>query len=496
MKYYLFLTLLFLLVGLSACEINSNDDNDLPLKGSIEQGEINLFPKSTYGYVGDPMPFYDNGTMNMFYLLDERGGTIGFHPFALFQTTDFLTWNDIGTVIPYVNSISSQDLALGTGSVIKDKDGLYHAFYTGHNSSGEMPYFEKIQHATSTDLINWVKHPEHGFFGGTNDFRDPYIYYDETNDEYWMIITTRSGSTGVLKRYISKDLINWTNNGIFYQNDEGNYNMECPTLFEYNGYYYLTFSAQGHENERVLHYRYTTNIENGFVTPENDTFDGWGFYAGRVEKMNDTLVLSGWNATKTLSRDAGEYIWAGNLVNHKLYQLPNGELRVDILDQIDEKLSNEVLYSITQNNTSVINKTHEFQQQKGYNYLLFEELEEKPTKITFNVDISHSKNFGVTFNSYESVFGSLNIYFNIEENKLEFYNVDSNLITSSVPEITIDYTYGDTLDCVMITEGSVLTIYVNGEKALTSRAYNMADSEFGFFTLGSDAVLNSVNFYE
>jgi beta-fructofuranosidase len=212
--------------------------------------------------------------------------------------------------------------------------------------------------------------------------------------------------------------------------------------------------------------------------------------------MEDYLVLSGWNATKTLSLDAGEYIWAGNLVNHKLYQLANGELRVTILDQIDQELSNEVLYQIMDTNTDINGTKYLFNKNKGYSYMLFEELEEKPTKILFSVDISSSENFGLTLNAYESVFGDLNVYFNIEENMIEFYKVDSNLISSSMPEITIDYIFGETLDCVFVSEGSVFTIYINGEKALTSRAYNMAESQFGFFTLNSDAVLENVHFYE
>jgi beta-fructofuranosidase len=495
MKYLLYMLLPLMFTLLSSCDVEQSAV-ELPEKGSVSQGDITLFPKSEDGYVGDPMPFYDGETMNMFYLLDERRGGIGFHPYALFQTTDFLSWDDIGTVIPYVNSISSPDMALGTGSIIQDKDGLYHAFYTGYNGTGEMPYFEKIQHATSTDMINWEKHPEDGFYGGMNDFRDPYIYYDEPSDEYWMLLTAREGSTGVIRRYTSTDLVTWTNNGVFYRNDAGSYNMECPTLFEYNGYYYLTFSEQGEGNDRVVHYRYTSDLKSDFITPANDSFDGWGFYAGRVEKVGEQLVLSGWVATKTLYIDKGHYIWGGNLVNHQLYQLANGELRVTILDQIDQKLSNEVSYEVASSNVDEEDSGFIFNKNKGYNYVLYDSLLEKATKTEFEVDISDSTNFGITLNAYESVIGDLNIYFDIENNQIEFYNVANNLISSSAPEIQIDYQFGDTVEGVLVTEGSILVLYINGEKALTSRAYNMVGSEFGFFTLGSDAILKDVHFYE
>lgn len=471
---------------------------ELAEKGSVDQGGITLFPKSNHGYIGDPMPFYDEGIMNMFYLLDERGGTIGFHPFALLQTTNYLTWTDHGTVIPYVNSISSQDLALGTGSVIKDKNGLYHAFYTGHNSRGEMPYFEKIQHATSTDMIHWTKQPDDGFFGGVNDFRDPYVYYDEASDEYWMLITTRDYQGGVIKRYTSKDLINWVNNGVFYRNTEGSYNMECPTLIYVNGYYYLSFSAQGTGNERVVHYRYTQDLSSGFNVPEQDYFDGWGFYAGRIEKMGDRLILAGWVATKTLDRDFGTYMWGGHLVTHELLQLEDGTLKPKLLNEVDEKLSTEVKYEVIESNIQTISNGFSFSKQQGYGYVIFDELLDRPTKLTYKVDLKNTSNFGMTYNAFDSVFGNLNIYFDLENNQIEFYRVDSNLIKQSQSEIRIPFMFNGLteLNIKVVTEDTVLIVYVNEQIAVTSRAYDMANTSFGFFTLGSEVKIFDVHFYE
>lgn len=489
--------MILLSVLLFACQPNE-EETTLPEKGSVDQKGITLFPKSEDGYVGDPMPLTDGETMNMFYLLDERGGTIGFHPFALFQTNDFLNWEDIGMVIPYVNSISSQDMALGTGSVIKDKEGLYHAFYTGHNSRGEMPYFEKIQHATSTDLINWTKHPEHGFFGGVNDFRDPYVYYDEASSEYWMLITTRDYAGGIIKRYTSTDLITWTDAGVFYRNPEGSYNMECPTLIYFEGYYYLSFSAQGSNNERIVHYRYTNDLSLGFTIPEQDYFDGWGFYAGRIEKFDGRLILSGWVATKTLDRDYGTYMWGGHLVNHELIQDENGLLYPKIIEEIDEALSHEVAYDASASNANISDGVYTFSSAKGYSYHLFEELLARPTKMTFSVNLDTSTNFGLTYNAYDSTFGTLNAFFDIEHNRIEFYTVEANKITQSSPEITIPFDFSgiNTLHMKVITENSVVVIYINEQIALTTRAYDMADSSFGFFTLNSNVEIYDVKFFE
>jgi hypothetical protein len=61
------LLILLLVVFLVSCEPEEQEIILLE-KGSVDQGGISLFPKSSYGYIGDPMPFYDEGVMNMFYL--------------------------------------------------------------------------------------------------------------------------------------------------------------------------------------------------------------------------------------------------------------------------------------------------------------------------------------------------------------------------------------------------------------------------------------------
>ena len=160
---------------------------------SEEENNKTLFPRFEFAFVGDTMPFYDDGKMNIFYLADQRDGKTGYHPWALMRTEDYCNYEDLGIVIPYAESAQQQDIALGTGCVIKGQDGLYHAFYTGHNDFYAPK--EAIMHATSNDLLNWTKIPEDTFTsGGTysdDDFRDPYVFYVESEGRYWMLVVTR-----------------------------------------------------------------------------------------------------------------------------------------------------------------------------------------------------------------------------------------------------------------------------------------------------------------
>src|SRR3970040_1993127 len=50
------------------------------------------FFKPAIGWVGDPIPFYENGVFHIFYLHDARNSLPTFHPWYKVATTDFATF--------------------------------------------------------------------------------------------------------------------------------------------------------------------------------------------------------------------------------------------------------------------------------------------------------------------------------------------------------------------------------------------------------------------
>ncbi|MDO4229960.1 MAG: glycosyl hydrolase, partial [Capnocytophaga sp.] len=187
MKKYISLLALCGGVLVSSCnnddDFTSNDPNaalDAPSCYDVYDGVKNyntLFqPKN--GWVGDPIPFYDNGKFYIYYLHDSRPAGDTFHPWYLATTSDFYSFEDKGEAIPCGEDNSQED-ALGTGSVIKH-DGVYYAFYTAHNRN--LDPNEKIYLATSTDLVTWEKKTDFSLQASNNydrnEFRDPYVYKD------------------------------------------------------------------------------------------------------------------------------------------------------------------------------------------------------------------------------------------------------------------------------------------------------------------------------
>lgn len=486
--------LIFLCLALVSCDFVTG--TKLAEKDSIDQKEMKINPKSVVGYVGDVMPFYEQGEMNIFYLQDGRNTYLGYHPFALMTTKDFVNFKDYGEIIPYENDLYSQDMGLGTGSVIKDKNGVYHCFYTGHNDykNNGLPWFEKIQHATSLDKLKWKKIEADGFYGGCNDFRDPYVYYEEKEDTYYMLITTRVNDQGVIKQYMSKDLSKWTDNGIFFRNDSGSYNMECPTYLYYNGYYYLSYSEQG--AHRVTHYRYKKNLADPWIKPEIDYFDGEGFYAGRMEKGFDKLYIFGWCGTKEGDWDNGNFNWGGNLVTHELVQQENGELSPRMVQAFKETFQTKVQYQL-KNKEALTSMSFDKDTSKAY---VVEELGKNITRFEFDVDIQGLEgSFGLSFNTVSNhILSDLLISFDIKKNQVGFYNMAKNFKDYGSAQVVVPYLFklNTTLHVDGIIDGEILTLYVDEVIALSTRMYAMPETSFSFFGNQADIKMKDVYFYE
>lgn len=459
--------------------------------GNVSNIVERLYPRFGSSWVGDPMPFNNNGTLEVFYLDDARFGSEGFHPWHRTSTKDFITYADHGEVIPFVEDLQSQELALGTGSVIK-VGGIYHAFYTAHNKNLE-PY-EAIMHATSADMQKWSKHPSHKFFAPDqyekNDFRDPHVVYIEEEKRYWMLVTARKDGRGVIAKLTSKDLINWKDEGILFENDTvaRDSNLECPTLIQYGDFWYLSFSDQW--PDRVTQYRIADNPNGPFRKPEVPAVDGRGFYAGKLEQMNGHLYMAGWTPSKQLYQDNGEFAWAGNLVIHQLRQEKNGQLYTQAPEQVEEYFQSTDTPKVS--STTNLNENALKFEKGDYQVTSFGKIE-GITKIEGVITTSgwFNNQFGITFNVIRDR-GRLNITFDKSQDKIFFYNVPLERAEEFKPQITIDHKLKENSKFTIYIDDSVLVMYVDDEIALSTRMYRMQDRTWGIFSNGSNVEFSNL----
>ena len=482
-----------------ACSTSTEDSlkSEAAYIGEDIENEV-AYPVSVEGFVGDTMPFFDDGIYNIFYLCDQRNGKQGYHPWGLIETTNFTKFDDTGVVINYGDSIESQDIALGTGSVIRDEAGIYHAFYTGHNDTFSPK--EAVMHATSTDMKNWEKIEEDTFTADSNystdDFRDPYVMYSEEDRCYLMFITTRKDNCGVIAKYSSDDLKTWTDEGVFFENDMGNdSNMECPTVLEYKGKWYLSFSDQW--PDRQVHYRICDTLNGVYAKPDYDVFDCNGFYAGRMVTDGEKLFVVGWNGTKKNHSDSDEYDWGGNMVTHQLEQNDDGSLSVVLNENIKNLYSNECIFSPQKITDTVETKDDSYRfSGNEYEVVGFKNLMGNYLLKAHISEFDSDGMFGFAFNLNDENVGRLNIVFNVANNRIEFYNNSDIVETKAQSYLEYDFSDVSDLDVSMVISNGVVVMYVNDDIAFTTRMYMSQGMEWGIFSIKSPVVFSDMNLYK
>ena len=201
-------------------------------------------------WFGDCMPFSKDGVFYVYHQRDTRNPAPFGEPFgwALATTTDFVNYKNFGESLKRGRD-DEPDQFIYAGSVFEDKDGNLHAFYTGYNREflkvGKVS--QVLMHATSDDLVDWNKSeeklklvPPKGY--SQYDFRDPYVIWDEENQEYFLILGARAEGdkrkqTGRLVTFTSKNLKDWNFQGDFWS--PGIYTMfEMPEIFKIGEWWY------------------------------------------------------------------------------------------------------------------------------------------------------------------------------------------------------------------------------------------------------------------
>lgn len=300
---------------------------------------MSIFFKPQDGVAGDFIPFYWQGEYHLFYLKDYRDpqghgeGTPWFH----LGTRDFRRFTDYGEALPR-GSRDAQDLYVFTGCAL-EHNNLFHIFYTGHN-----PHFraagkpeQAVMHATSPDLISWTKDPANPILFADfdayepHDWRDPFVFWNDTAGEWWMLLAARiksgpSQRRGITALATSKDLAAWEIRPPFWT--PGLYfTHECPDMFRMGEWWYLVYST--FTERHITHYRMSRTLDGPWVAPANDSFDGRAFYAAKTASDGRRRFAFGWNPTRTGETDTGAWNWGGHLVVHEVFQQPDGSLTVD-----------------------------------------------------------------------------------------------------------------------------------------------------------------------
>jgi sucrose-6-phosphate hydrolase SacC (GH32 family) len=475
---------------------NSNDDGSFPFilldefrqatSAAANPAEDSVISAAT-GHeqplvldLGDPNPFYKEGVYYIYYLQNS-----GFHPWYLVKTDDLLSSTYPQEVIRASGDAAARDRWVGSGSVLQDQNGEHHLFYTGHNTS--ISPVEAVMHATATDktLANWTLQTANTFSGSSGysdyDFRDPLVFWNETAQKYWMLITSRYMSQAAIGLYTSDDLNSWAAAAPLYT-EVSPLNLEVPDYFSLQGTPFIVYSDQRDSARQVKYLQQSGAI---WTKPAYDALDGKAFYAARTAGSAEERLLFGWVAHKNGRNNSGGSVWGGDLMVHQVHKLDNGELVVALPEKMrtglatPAELTRAIAEGVT-DNLSAIDLTPNGR-------FTLTELAEK-NRLSLRVTSANANaSFGIQLRHADS--GELAmINIDAANNQASFYlDGDASNPDNPVVSVPLDTLDGVEIEILLDPAVGVGAVYMNNYRALSFRLYGLSDYQVGVYST-ADAI--------
>ena len=493
--------LLFILPGLLCCCAGSGSLPDEPYTAVPRQ----LFPAPEGAYVGDTMPFVtDDGMLELYYLYDTDHNGQGYHPIYRYSTDDLVGYDDLGMALNY-GQMSDPDPALGTGSVLQDQNGLYHLFYTGHNDTGNGGQGKEcVMHATSTDRETWTRQPEDTFFAPDNysrdDFRDPEVFWMEEDGCYWMLVAARSNvQGGVVAKYTSDDLKNWTFEGPVYAPMD-QYMLECPDLFRIGDTWYLTYSW-----DCVTYYAIGESVNGPFTAPADNILDGKGltggngfvFYAAKTAEMDGNTYLCGWIGRAGLSGDSGIYQWAGNVLNHQLVRHEDETLGVKAPESYADYFTQGRDFKASKITGSVKIKNNNISLSAKEGEYALADMGTRPAAMLLECDVTldNDGRAGFAFGGSKDDPTYTALCLDAGRNLLHYEGYEIQDLAGFEPAALtrFDFAEGAVHHVKLVCENEIVVLYIDDMKALSCRiCHSTEGAHIGVFADGCSASFSNI----
>ena len=299
--------------------------------------------------VGDVIPFYDAGTYHLFCLappsgalhFPERLRTTWRH----LQSTDLVRWEQLPDALEPGPDGEPDSDGIWTGSVLR-ADGGYHIFYTGHVHGTKIS--QTVCHATSADCVVWVKdplnpvsRPEVDRFWD-QDWRDPFVFWNEDEQCYWMLISTRSrmgpaASSGAVALRTSADLMSWSATEVLYETFL-THCPECPEIFRLGDKWVMAYSR--FTDRRGTVYRFADSPRGPWHAFGLDRLDGQNWYAAKsLTDDGGRRLAFGWvpDRNPAPTSKEGGWLWGGDLAVPRELVLNGTDLGIRIPQEVEPR---------------------------------------------------------------------------------------------------------------------------------------------------------------
>jgi beta-fructofuranosidase len=315
-----------------------------------EEKPVSLIHFRTKGWaLADTMPFFWKGDYHVFYLTRTRQSR-----WEHIVSRDLVHWKELPTVLAPDGAPDGPDGGnMFTGSVA-EKGGAFYLFYQGQNMNNPKGT-ENIMIAASPDLVKATKRPElivvpdgkHYESAPVRDFRDPYVFWNEEEQRYWMLITARRAADRepVVGVATSEDLMRWEQQEPLVFDPPLRVGVpECPDLFKIGDTYYLLFSTYEPVPAEMTNYRYAKSLRGPYLKPASSTIDTSFLYVAKRMWDGRRHILTGWIRDLKGGKDEGGTLWGGTQsIAREVYEVSPGRLGFRPAPEVTAAFGPEIL---------------------------------------------------------------------------------------------------------------------------------------------------------
>ena len=438
---------------------------------------------SSQPFVGDTMPFYEDGVYYIYYL-KEAGDSYN-HSVYLATTMDFLSYEEYDDPVLEANRSGGQDSWIGTGSVVK-VEGKYYFFYTGHGNAATLEYAEKVMVAVGDSplafekLEGWEITPP-STLGQKNDFRDPQAYVDPATGNIILTVTASQGGVARLLKYtLSPDLETVTYDGIIFTDPTGAFwNLECSDTFRIGDTWYISYSGQ----DDTLWYASSDSAYGPYGEPTR--LDDKLFYAAKHVEDGEKAYMVGWaRRSESVSSTQDVAAWAGNLAVQEIIQLDDGTLILDPVDSIQD--------SFSVRRALAVDSSHIFL-ESGSRYSYTDAFKSYESfMLSGDFTFTGEGTFGLSFDYNGRADKNKLIVIDPANDTLSLVFNEGN---TPITETAAVLEPGESYSFTYIQEGSVGIFYLDGQASLTVRLYGVSGKTIQLFAENNAIQFTSLREY-
>ncbi|MEO1162288.1 MAG: glycoside hydrolase family 32 protein [Chloroflexota bacterium] len=423
---------------------------------------------------------------HLFYQYNPYGANHANMHWGHAASNDLIHWEDLPVAIAPTPNTSDEG-GIFSGSIVND-NGTPKMFYTGVN----IGYLVQTQCLAigSSDLTKWEKHSSNPIiptpppaFVQEDAFRDPFVWREE--DAWYMAVGARmEGVGGAILLYQSDDLVHWDylNPLLVGELATTGVMWECPNFFQLGDKWVLIISSHiGYATGTVLYF--VGEYENHRFKPEiQGVLDSGYYYAPLTHLDNQNRrIMYGWIREGRSVEAQVEAGWSGVQAIPRILSLDSQNRLV--MSPVDELKSIRGTHHVITANDLHGNAVP---------------VSSMSIEMHVSFDVTDASECGIAVAVAPDGKAQTRISYDVDAQVLRVqrqYSTASDDLETNWQGMPHHLDKDETLNLLILLDGSVLEVIANGRSSITSRVYSQHDDNQHIHVI-APSTLQTLDIYE